>query len=367
MNCKACRDRLSEYIDRSLPEAERAEVEAHLATCAECREGKAALEQVVADVAALDAVEPPPGFSRQVMAKIRAEEAKPTFWERCVLAFKLNMPMQVTALFLVAGLAVYLYRVNPLPQKNIAQTPSFDEMPESARRPSPSENAIGQDRSNQRMAQKDAAPLGFAESEEKREIAAAPSNEGLAERENFSDEQTRFRNENPDALTDKAPASNTPAALMDDKVIDRLSEVAESATPSKEQAVPDALEWTLALKPSDRHSGFREDLVALLQKVGGGSQLKQDIPEVAQKSEQEETLWITLPKTQHDAFKTELAALGTLSVADQKDTAKTAESIPAKKAIKKPLNESLPQSKSKALLKQEPSLQIKLIIRRPHP
>src|SRR6266702_1847893 len=47
-------ERLSEYIDGTLPERERAALEEHVASCAECRTTLAELRRVVARAAALD-------------------------------------------------------------------------------------------------------------------------------------------------------------------------------------------------------------------------------------------------------------------------------------------------------------------------
>lgn len=44
MSCLTLSERLHHYVDGELPQAERREVEAHLATCAVCREARAALE-----------------------------------------------------------------------------------------------------------------------------------------------------------------------------------------------------------------------------------------------------------------------------------------------------------------------------------
>jgi anti-sigma factor RsiW len=48
VSCVTRSERLHQYVDGELPEAERQEVEAHLAGCAPCREARAGLERLVA-------------------------------------------------------------------------------------------------------------------------------------------------------------------------------------------------------------------------------------------------------------------------------------------------------------------------------
>ncbi|MGH7530170.1 MAG: anti-sigma factor, partial [Gemmatimonadales bacterium] len=61
-------DRLSEYLDGELPAAERAALEAHLATCADCRDTAAELRTVVARAQALE--DRPP--ARDLWPELRA-------------------------------------------------------------------------------------------------------------------------------------------------------------------------------------------------------------------------------------------------------------------------------------------------------
>jgi anti-sigma factor RsiW len=60
MTCAEVSDRLDDYVDGSLSEAEFQEVELHLAGCRECREEERALRRVLAEAAALPRVLEPP-------------------------------------------------------------------------------------------------------------------------------------------------------------------------------------------------------------------------------------------------------------------------------------------------------------------
>jgi anti-sigma factor RsiW len=64
---------LDDFVDDALPAAERAAVEAHLTTCAECRDLVAGLRSVIAAVSALEPVEPPRAAWARIERTIRAE------------------------------------------------------------------------------------------------------------------------------------------------------------------------------------------------------------------------------------------------------------------------------------------------------
>ena len=72
MNCTIVIERLGEVIDRVLPQAEAAEVEAHLASCAACRAELEELRRALDAVKALPRIRAPRGFAAGVMAEIRA-------------------------------------------------------------------------------------------------------------------------------------------------------------------------------------------------------------------------------------------------------------------------------------------------------
>jgi anti-sigma factor RsiW len=74
---------VDDYVDGTLPATERAAVDAHLATCAECRELVAGLRSVVAAVSTLKPVEPPRAAWARIERTIRSENtgtATPRWW-----------------------------------------------------------------------------------------------------------------------------------------------------------------------------------------------------------------------------------------------------------------------------------------------
>jgi len=62
MNCRKCRDRLERYLDSELAAKERAELERHLESCADCRQQLEELKALSTVLQARPGNEPPPEF-----------------------------------------------------------------------------------------------------------------------------------------------------------------------------------------------------------------------------------------------------------------------------------------------------------------
>ena len=71
---------LNDYVDDALPPAERAAVEAHVATCAACREIVAGLRAVVAGASTLKPVEPPHAVWPRIERELRRSRAGARAW-----------------------------------------------------------------------------------------------------------------------------------------------------------------------------------------------------------------------------------------------------------------------------------------------
>lgn len=122
MNCDQIQEQLSEYLDNRLEDAyRRRAIEDHLASCPRCLPEAKQLRDGIKGVAGLPEVELPAGFSQRVMARVREEEAGPTLWERLFQPLRIKIPLHATALLLVVGLAVFLYRANE-PMEQMAQS-----------------------------------------------------------------------------------------------------------------------------------------------------------------------------------------------------------------------------------------------------
>ena len=71
MSC-AFEEELTAYVDGELPAARRAEVEAHLGTCEECRSTEALLRRTLTSLASLPEFKPSMDTRRAVLAKVDA-------------------------------------------------------------------------------------------------------------------------------------------------------------------------------------------------------------------------------------------------------------------------------------------------------
>lgn len=105
--------RLSEYIDATLAETERAALEAHLATCDECRTTLAALRRVVARAGALDDRPPAADLWPAVATRIGRASAPVSLAERRAARRRISFTVPqlaaaAVALALLSGATAWL-------------------------------------------------------------------------------------------------------------------------------------------------------------------------------------------------------------------------------------------------------------------
>jgi len=77
MTCAERRASLVAYVDAELPAAERAELEAHVSSCAACRQALAAEQRLSAQLAALPPAQPSGDFEARFWARIAREQDEP--------------------------------------------------------------------------------------------------------------------------------------------------------------------------------------------------------------------------------------------------------------------------------------------------
>lgn len=97
-------DELTAYVDGELPAARRAEVEAHLGTCPDCRATEGLLRRTLAQLPALPEFVPSPSLRREVLAKVDA--LPPTWGERLRALWRPTVMVPTAAL--VATLVLVL-------------------------------------------------------------------------------------------------------------------------------------------------------------------------------------------------------------------------------------------------------------------
>ena len=102
MTCRDLDDRLDAWVDRTLPEAERREVEAHLVACPACQEEERRLRRLLAHASALPrSVSPPrdlwPDISRRLERRQAWSRARPGSWQP-LLAVAATVVLAIVAL-----------------------------------------------------------------------------------------------------------------------------------------------------------------------------------------------------------------------------------------------------------------------------
>lgn len=98
------------YEEGILTDAEKQAVEDHLARCADCRREVTLLQKADRLVKNLSSVEEPPWFQQRIMARVRAEAGKKSFWQKWLSPLGVKVPVQIMATIVIAVLAVYIYR-----------------------------------------------------------------------------------------------------------------------------------------------------------------------------------------------------------------------------------------------------------------
>ncbi|NLT23309.1 MAG: hypothetical protein GXX82_09700 [Syntrophorhabdus sp.] len=122
--CADIEDRFTAYLDGYLDTAEREVIEEHLSTCPDCLRKLRELESARAILAGLDEVDPPPGLTEKIMARIHEEgRVKAGFFRRLFFPLHIKVPVQALATVFVVVLAVYVFR-STLPETTNLERPS---------------------------------------------------------------------------------------------------------------------------------------------------------------------------------------------------------------------------------------------------
>ena len=118
MDCGHTEKKLVAYLDGKLPIAERRQFEAHLATCAVCREMAEGFRSVWEVLDELPALTPSPAFDSRVRARVAQEPRRAGFWSWIVPSPR--MAFAATAL-LIASIWLSSFQPSRPP---VARTPA---------------------------------------------------------------------------------------------------------------------------------------------------------------------------------------------------------------------------------------------------
>jgi len=270
--CEEIQAWLSDYLEGTLESGRHRVVEDHLYLCPNCQAVADDLAESIKSVASLPSVDPPPGFTQKVMAQVREDAVGPSVWERIFQPLSIKIPIHATAVVLVGVLAVYLYQKSEAPQRELLKSV-----------PAESEMALRQDlkESDAQIAPRVAAPMALSQEKVERADEVRPAG----------------------ALS----SQDRPLEEMRASSMSRVEMVQKSAV--------QAGQYELALAPQTFAEGemdLRQRVDELVKKFHGQIIQPADTIRKMKKDSlvQPETLWITLPATEYQRFKTELASLG---------------------------------------------------------
>jgi len=109
MACPFMKEKLSEYLDGTLPAEDREYVEEHLASCEDCSRTLAELKATLERLGTLGEVQPPPWFAEKVMRDVREGAGKNGILRWLFYPLHIKLPAEALAVALVAVVSVYLF------------------------------------------------------------------------------------------------------------------------------------------------------------------------------------------------------------------------------------------------------------------
>lgn len=113
MTCPEAREILSARLDGAASADEEVRLEAHLATCEDCRRERDRLARTVGLLRAVEPARAPVGFVDRVLAAARPAPWYRRLTRRLFVPWPRKVPLEAAAVLLVAGTAVYLFQRAP--------------------------------------------------------------------------------------------------------------------------------------------------------------------------------------------------------------------------------------------------------------
>jgi len=376
MNCEEVQKYLSNLLDKSLDIEHAQEIEDHLTACSLCSEEMARLAECQRLVSGLPAVEPPVGFTTRVMAEVR-EAANPTsLWERLFLPLRIKIPLQATAVVLIAVLAAYIYQKEPLQRESgvtFQPESSFREQNETDRlAPSVAQAPTADSKTKQVAEETKARVQEFKDSAQLKEPQSTPKaeeqNKGTAGSQHDAPATSHAQNQvrspatlSPTPLQEKSSAATEATSLRPEQSspsggVQAKGALAPVPQPEKENVSKDgAAAGKSLLSPEARERSAASSLDALRSgtvvgvalpaehelairlrepvrddkatgdRLASGAQAErrsltsqEEAKNLDQARErtiqtgQSQTVWVTIARNQYELFKKELADIGNI-------------------------------------------------------
>lgn len=125
MTCKEIESNLPAYLEDALSPREKAVVDEHLASCAQCSKTLEGLKIMARLVREMEEVETPPWFTQKIMARVReVVKEKEGFFRKFFYPLHVKIPIQVLGTVLIAVIAFQIYRFGELETKVSVSPPA---------------------------------------------------------------------------------------------------------------------------------------------------------------------------------------------------------------------------------------------------
>ncbi|MFA5073741.1 MAG: DUF2275 domain-containing protein [Nitrospirota bacterium] len=165
------RYKLSEYLDGSLTEHEKQEIDEHLKTCSDCSKALEELRKTIEQIKAIEKIEPPAWMTQKIMANVRTEaEKEKSIFRKLFFPLSTKLPLQAVAAVFLVVTAFYLYQ-SIHPSQRIEEAPTASViLKEEAKQSSPAKDKLQSDAQDIRSFAAPAKAARPAESEQKEMI-----------------------------------------------------------------------------------------------------------------------------------------------------------------------------------------------------
>jgi hypothetical protein len=360
MNCGEVQKYLSDFLDKSLDNERARAIEDHLAACSRCSEEMTSLAECQRLVSGLPAVELPLGFTNRVMARVREAANPPSLWERLFLPLRIKIPLEATAVVLIAVLAAYIYQKEPLQRESIVgiqPESSFREKNETDRL-APSVAPAPNSKTKEVAEETKPQVQEFKDSIQVKDLQSRPKPEEQDNAPETARPQDQVRSPatfSPVPLQEKSSAASEAAfPRREQSSSSREAQSKEALTPTpppvsaaKSSFSSEARERSAASSLDTLRSGtvvgvavpadhelairlkepVRDDKAMGDRLASGGAQAvrrsltsQEEVKNLDQARQraiqtgQSQTAWVTIARNQYELFKKELADLGNIEV-----------------------------------------------------
>jgi len=127
--CQDFKKKLPAYQEGLISGQDQKDLEDHLRSCEPCRLALQDLNQTRDLLGRLQEVDPPPWFTRKVMARVREEaEGRRSLLRKLFYPLQIKIPLEATASILVVVLAVYVFKATE-PEMPLLRAPSESVSP----------------------------------------------------------------------------------------------------------------------------------------------------------------------------------------------------------------------------------------------